>query len=95
MSVGRSRDEKRSEAEATALGLALRDALCDLVQVHGLTYLDTFLERRLRHSVEELRRDTGVNVPGILAAVRSTADEAEAALRREIDFVRNNPTPVR
>jgi hypothetical protein len=86
-----SREEKRYETEAMALGSALQDALRDLVKVHGLTYLDTFLERRIHNTVEGLRRDTGVNIPQLRATQRTTADDAEAALRREIEAVRNNP----
>ena len=74
-------------------GAALQDALRELVEVHGLSYLDTFLERRL-HSTE-LRGDNALKVPGILSAHRSTADDAEAALRREIETVRSSPKAVR
>jgi hypothetical protein len=38
-----SREEKRYMTEAMALGSALQDALRDLVKVHGVNYLDTFL----------------------------------------------------
>ena len=88
-----SREEKRYMTEARALGSALQDALRDLVKVHGVNYLDTFLERQLQSTVEELRRDVSVKAPGILAAQRSTADDAEAALRREIEGVRSSPKP--
>jgi hypothetical protein len=81
--------------EATALGAALQDALRDLIQVHGLNYLDTFLERQLQSTVEELRRDNSVKVPGLLAAQRSTADDAEAALRREIAAVMSGQNATR
>jgi hypothetical protein len=86
-----SREEKRYMTEATALGSALQDALRDLVKVHGINYLDTFLERQLQSTIEELRRDISVKAPGILAAQRSTADDAEAALRREVEGVRSKP----
>ena len=85
-----SREEKRCSTEATALGLALQDALRDLVQVHGPGYLDTFLERQLHTIVDELRSDTGVKIPDVRATQRSTAEDAEAALRREIETVRLN-----
>ena len=81
-----STTEKQYRIEADALGAALRDALADLVQVHGLGYLNTFLERRLKETVEELREDS-LRVPTIRAAQRSAADYAEAALRREIESV--------
>jgi hypothetical protein len=87
-------DERRDNryiVEARALGLALQDALRDIVKAEGLTYLDTFLERQLQGTVEALRSDNGLNIPGVRAAHRSTADEAEAALRREIEAVRTNP----
>ena len=90
-----SREEKRYMTEAMALGSALQDALRDLVKVHGINYLDTFLERRLQSTVEDLRRDNSVKAPGILAAQRSTADDAEAALRREIEVVRSSPGATR
>jgi hypothetical protein len=90
-----SREEKRSKIEAMALGSALQDALRDLVKVHGITYLDTFLEGQLQSTVEELRRDSSVKAPGILAAQRSTADDAEAALRREIGLVASSPNKTR
>jgi hypothetical protein len=90
-----SREEKRYVTEAMALGSALQDALRDLVKVHGINYLDTFLERQLQSTVEELRRDISVKAPGILAAQRSTADDAEAALRREIEGVRSSPNAAR
>jgi hypothetical protein len=90
-----TREEKRYMTEAMALGAALQDALRDLVNVHGLDYLDTFLERRLHSTVEELRGDNALKAPGILAAHRSTADDAEAALRREIDLVRSSPKAAR
>jgi hypothetical protein len=48
MGERQSRNEKRYMTEAQALGSALQDALADLVQVHGVQYLDVFLERRLR-----------------------------------------------
>jgi hypothetical protein len=86
-----TRGEKRYMTEAMALGSALQDALRDLVKVHGVEYLDTFLERQLRDTVEELRCDSGLNVPGILAAQRSAADDAEGALRREIQMARSSP----
>ena len=85
-----SRQEKRYNTEAMALGLALQDALRDLVEVHGSNYLNTFLERQLHTIVDEMRCDTGVNIPDIRATQRSTADDAEAALRREIQTVRLN-----
>jgi hypothetical protein len=85
-----SRAEKRCSTEATALGLALRDALRDLVQTHGPDYLDTFLERQLHNIVDEMRCDTGVKIRDIRATQRSTADDAEAAVRREIETVRLN-----
>jgi hypothetical protein len=90
-----SRDEKRYQIEAMALGAALQDALRDLVKVHGINYLDTFLERRLQSTVEEMRRDNSMKAPGILAAQRSTADDAEAALRREIEMVKSSPNATR
>jgi type III secretory pathway component EscV len=85
-----SREEKRCSTEAMALGLALQDALRDLVQANGADYLDTFLERQLQTVVDEMRCDTGVKIPDVRATQRSTADDAEAALRREIDTVRLN-----
>jgi hypothetical protein len=85
-----SREEKRCSTEATALGLALQDALRDLVQVHGPGYLDTFLERQLQTVVDELRCDTGVKIPDVRATHSSAAEDAEAALRREIETVRLN-----
>src|SRR5215204_5810593 len=85
-----TRNEKRYMTEAEALGSALQDALADLVQFHGIQYLDVFLERRLNETVEKLRQDVRVSVPSILAAQRSTADDAEAALRREVESVRTN-----
>ena len=90
-----SREEKRYMTEAMALGSALQDALRDLVKVHGINYLDTFLERRLQSTVEEMRRDNSMKAPGILAAQRSTADDAEAVLRREIEMVRTRPNAAR
>jgi hypothetical protein len=72
------------------LGSALQDALADLVQIHGVQYLDVFLERRLNETVEQLRQEVRMCVPSILAAQRSTADDAEAALRREVESVRMN-----
>jgi hypothetical protein len=90
-----SREEKRYMTEAMALGAALQDALRDLVGVHGVNYLDTFLERRLHSTVDELRGGNALKAPGILAAHRSTADDAEAALRREIDEVRSSPKIAR
>jgi hypothetical protein len=90
-----SREEKRYMTEARALGSALQDALRDLVQVNGLSYLDSFFERQLRRTVDELRSDTGVNIPGIRASQRSTADDAEAALRREIEMARSSPNVTR
>ena len=89
-----SREEKKYRIEAEALGSALQDALRDLVQVHGVEYLDSFLERRLNATVEHLREDPGANVPSLLAAQRSLADDAEAALRREVDSVRRSPTQI-
>ena len=86
-----TRDEKRYMIEAIALGAALQDALRDLVKVHGVDYLDTFLEDQLHKTVEQLRCETGVNVSSIAAAQRSKADDAEAALRREIEMVRSRP----
>jgi hypothetical protein len=91
MTDRQSRGEKRCKAELQALSSALRDALSDLVEVHGIQYLDVFLERRLNDTVEELRRGIGVAVPSILAAQRSAADDAEDALRREVDTVRRAP----
>jgi hypothetical protein len=88
--MAETRGKKRCMAELQALSSALRDALGDLVEVHGMQYLDTFLERRLKETVEELRKG-GVGVPSILAAQRSAADNAEAALRREVDSVRIRP----
>ena len=90
MAERQTRNEKRYMTEAEALGSALQDALADLVQVHGIQYLDVFLERRLNETVEKLRQDVRVSVPSILAAQRSTADDAEAALRREVESVRTN-----
>jgi hypothetical protein len=85
-----SRGEKRCSTEATALGMALQDALRDLVQVHGPDYLDTFLERQLRNIVDQMRCDTGVQIPDVRATQRSAADDAEAAVRREVETVRLN-----
>jgi hypothetical protein len=90
MGERQSRNEKRYMTEAQALGSALQDALADLVQVHGVQYLDVFLERRLNETVERLRQDVRMSVPSILAAQRSTADDAEAALRREVESVITN-----
>ena len=87
----KTREEKRYMTEAAALGSALQDALRDLIKVHGINYLDTFLERQLHSTVEGLRCDTGLNIPGIVAAQRSSADDAEAVLRREIEMVRSKP----
>jgi hypothetical protein len=90
MAERQSRNEKRYKTEAQALGSALQDALADLVQIHGVQYLDIFLERRLNETVEKLRQEVRMSVPSILAAQRSTADDAEAALRREVESVRMN-----
>jgi hypothetical protein len=90
MAERQSRNEKRYMTEAQALGSALQDALADLVQIHGVQYLDVFLERRLNETVEKLRQEVRMSVPSILAAQRSTADDAEAALRREVESVRVN-----
>src|SRR5215207_3950194 len=79
--------EKQYRIEAEALGAALRDALADLVQVHGVEYLNGFLERRLKETVENLQQDS-LRVPSIRAAQRSAADYAEAALHREVESVR-------
>jgi type III secretory pathway component EscV len=87
-----TREEKRYSTEAMALGLALQDALRELVEIHGSNYLNTFLDRQLHTVVEEMRSDTGVNIPDIRATQRSTADDAEAAVRREIETVRLNPS---
>ena len=86
-------DEKRYRAEALALGFALQDALRDLVEVHGMQYLDAFLERRIRLTRKDSGEDDGLSV--LVAAQRSTADDAEAALRREVDRVRRDPKPMR
>ena len=72
------------------LGLALQDALRDLVQVHGPGHLDTLLERQLHTVVDELRCDTGVKIADVRATHSSAAEDAEAALRREIETVRLN-----
>jgi hypothetical protein len=93
--AGQKRDEERRyKAEALALGYALQDALRDLVHVHGLQYLDTFLARRIRLAPKELGRDEGLNIAGVLAAQRSRTDDAEAALRRAVECVRRDPEPL-
>lgn len=92
---GQSRTEQKYASETLALGLALEDALSDLVQVHGIGYLDTFLERRLRRTVNEMRRHIGiVDSPGITQLQVQGADDAEAALRQVVENVRRDPTPV-
>ena len=93
MDERQSRNEKRYKTEAEALGAALQDALDELVQVHGIHYLDVFLERRLQETVEGLRQDS-LRFPSIRAAQRSKADDAEAALRREVGSVRTKSKPT-
>ncbi len=92
--AGQKRDEERRyKAEALALGFALQDALRDLVQVHGLKYLDTFLERRIRLAPKELGEEERA-ISGVLAAAQRTrTDDAEAALRRAVERVRRDPKP--
>jgi hypothetical protein len=92
--AGQKRDEeKRYKAQALALGFALQDALRDLVQAHGLQYLDTFLERRIRLAPKELGEEDRA-ISGVLAAHRSRTDDAEAALRRAVERVRRDPKPL-
>lgn len=91
-----SENELRSMAESLALGLALEDALSGLVQVHGMGYLDTFLERRLRRTVGELRKvATMAPAPSEMTALMDQqASYAEAVLRRTVEAVKKDPSPV-
>jgi hypothetical protein len=81
-------------AESLVLGLALEDALSDLVQIRGIGYLDTFFERRMRRTVEAMRTmPTGV--PDLMKQMGDQqAESAEAALRHVIENVRRDPNPV-
>lgn len=92
---GQSRDEQKYMNESLALGLALEDALAELVQVHGIGYLETFLERRMRRTVNEIRRYISViDNSGIAQLQEQSAQDSEAALRQVVENVRRNPNPV-
>jgi hypothetical protein len=87
-------DERRYMGESLALSLALQDALSDLVQVHGIGYLDKFLERRMRRTVNALRAAQDGSSEGSRAMQAEITDAGEAALRHAVEAVRRNPDPV-
>lgn len=77
---------------ALMLDFGLQDALCDLVQVHGVEYLDAFLERRLRRTIPQITQPLGHQAMDEMSA--RNAALAEKALRRLVENVRADPTPV-
>jgi hypothetical protein len=96
--VNRQTDSQiETAAGAHFLSTALEDALCDLVQVHGSKYLDTFFKRRMRRHVETHRAaTTGPEHHEIMRTEgERMAKAGEKVLRDVIERVKADSTPVK
>lgn len=84
---------KEDNIGCASLAYALEDALRDLVQTHGLEYLDVFQKRR-QDRMREIHRASAEFHQGALDAL--TDDDIEICdriLERSIVAVKRDPTP--
>ena len=88
------RENSRYVSESATLSVALEDALCDLVEVHGIAYLDEFLARRIRRSVDDIRQRP-LEIPALARRLlEQQSAHMEAVLRRVVQRVREDPSPA-
>lgn len=81
-------------SEMQVLRAGLEDCLCHLVELYGVDFLDSFLERRLRRNISPiLAHAEEMDTEGQRSRLRRHARAAEQLLREIVESVRKDPTP--